>query len=154
MNGPRDYHAKRRKSKRKTNTQPYPVLLICGILKKKKKCWYIFHFTPEQRSLCNLHYGYQVSLPRTSKLMKRHDKWKGGKRAGREMSQCVAGKEWGSLVHQAAGSRRWVNPPRLLTHLGTVLGLGCSHEEFQHWLGLRDQRGHRVDDCSEFGGGL
>ena len=54
MNGPRDYHAKRRKSERKTNTQPYPVLLICGILKKKKKCWYIFHFTPEQRSLCNL----------------------------------------------------------------------------------------------------
>ena len=37
MNGPRDYHAKRRKSERKTNTQPYPVLLICGILKTKKK---------------------------------------------------------------------------------------------------------------------
>lgn len=40
------------------------------------------------------------------------------------------------------------------THLSTVLGFGGSHEEFQHWLGLRDQGGHRVDDCSEFGGGL
>ena len=35
MNGPRDYHTKRRKSERER--QIHTVLLICGILKKKKK---------------------------------------------------------------------------------------------------------------------
>lgn len=40
------------------------------------------------------------------------------------------------------------------THLRTVLGFGCSHKKLQHWLGLRDQGSHSMDDCSEFGGGL
>lgn len=57
----------------------------------------------------------------------------------------------GSPVLGAGGGRCCGPPP---THLGTVLGFGCSHDKLQHWLGLRDQGGHCMDDCSEFGRGL